>query len=249
VIVIAVFLSGCISKKKLSNSMIKPVLEVEEVSDVQQEVDDIFSLLVYSLVFRDWQSDSVPRNKRRGYNIGALLVNKENMPVYYGLNCINSTENATQHGEVRAITGYLEKSRSFDLSGFTVYTSLEPCVMCAGMITMVSVKRVVYGQRDVEYSKAFERLAVDTRPIGGFAPYPRAVTVQASSINYCKELDLTYKAFLESDKEKVLAKYLASDTARKIFESAHNTFLNYKVKHAENLEVYNRAISFFLDSK
>ncbi len=241
---LSIILSSCDSSKKFSDSIIKPVLEVEEVTEVQQEIDDIHSLLIYSLVYKDWQPDSIPRRERRGYNIGALIVDKENLPVYHELNCINSTDNATQHGEVRAITRYLEKTRIFNLSGFTIYTTLEPCVMCAGMMTMTAVKRVVYGQRDVDYSKAFERLALDTRPIGGFAPYPRKVVAQASKIIYCAELDEMYREFIEKDEEKILAKFLASESAREIYEKAYNSFLSYKVQFPENSRIYESSRSF-----
>lgn len=236
---------SCNSSKKLSIKIIKPVLEIEEVNEIQKEIDDIYTLLTYSLVYNDWQPDSIPRKERRGYNIGALLINKENLPVQYGLNCINSTNNATQHGEVRAITFYLEKERSFNLSGFTIYTSLEPCVMCAGMMTMTDVKRVVYGQRDVAYSKAFERLAIDTRPIGGFSPYPRRVIAQASTISFCEELDKEYQEFLEEEDEKVLAIFLASDDAKNVFKNATGAFLNYKVKFDENERIYDTALRFY----
>ncbi|MCO6493703.1 MAG: nucleoside deaminase [Phaeodactylibacter sp.] len=238
-------LIACNCSRYYHNRIIEPVLNMDDVSEIQKEVDDIFILLTYSLVFRDWQAGSVPRQERRGYNIGALLVNAQNEPVYYGLNCINSTDNATQHGEVRAITQYLEKARSFNLSGHTLYTTLEPCVMCAGMITMTAVKRVVFGQNDVEYSKAFERLAIDTRPIGGFPPYPRRVIAQASSISFREELDEAYNNFLESNDEKILAIFLVSDEARSIFEKALNSFKNYEVEFEENRNIYESALQFF----
>ncbi|MDG5490590.1 nucleoside deaminase [Psychroserpens sp. SPM9] len=236
---------GCDSSKALSDKIIKPVLKVKKVSDIQQEVDDIHSLLIYSLVYADWQPDSIPRRERRGYNIGALLVDKENIPVHYGLNCINSTDNATQHGEVRAITSYLEETRIFNLKDYSIYTTLEPCVMCAGMMTMTAVKRVVYGQRDVAYSKAFERLAIDTTPIGGFEPYPRQVISQASNISFCAELDEKYHEFLSEDEEKILAKFLASEEARLIYLKAEEVFLNYSVKFKENENIYIKAIEFY----
>ncbi|MCB0522493.1 MAG: nucleoside deaminase [Lewinellaceae bacterium] len=221
------------------------MLEKTTLDPVQQEIDEIFSLLAYSLVYQDWQSHEVPRDKRRGYNIGAVLVDKENHPVYYGLNSINSTDNATQHGEVRSIIGYLDQTRKFNLSGYTIYTTLEPCVMCAGMITMTAFKRAVYGQHDVEYSKAFERLAVDTQPIGGFPPYPRRVEALANSTQYCKALDDAYAKFLATDSEKVLAKFLTSDEAKAIYKSAARAFENYEVKHPENQSILEAAQTFF----
>ena len=221
------------------------MLEIPVTDSVQQERDNIFSLLTYAIVYNDWQPDSVPREARRGYNIGALLVNKANEPVQYGLNSINSTENATQHGEVRSITAYLEKTRQFNLEGFTIYTSLEPCIMCAGMITMTAIQKVVFGQHDVEYSKAFERLAIDTRPIGGFPPYPRQVSVLSSPLSFCKQLDDAYHQYLQSDSEKILAKFLTSPAAYAIFKTAAEAFLSFDVRHEINRQVYNNALSFY----
>ncbi|MEP7109887.1 MAG: nucleoside deaminase [Ferruginibacter sp.] len=219
--------------------------EQKEINTIQQEADEIFSLLAYSIVFRDWQPGSIPREKRRGYNIGALLVDPENSPVFYGLNCINSTGNATQHGELRSITGYLDKTRRFNLEGFTIYTTLEPCVMCAGMITMTSVNRVVFGQHDVEYSKAFERLAIDTRAIGGFPPYPRAVLAHATTSEFCKELDVAYEDFLAKETEKMLARFLTTGTAQNIYKKAAGCFLNYPLAYPENRKIYEMALNFY----
>ncbi len=216
-----------------------------EVTPAAVEKDEIFSLLVYALVYHDWQPASVPREKRRGYNIGALLVNPQNEPVCHGLNCINSTENATQHGEVRAIISYLDKKRCFNLEGFTIYTSLEPCIMCAGMITMASVGRVVYGQHDVEYSKAFERLALDTTAIGGFPPYPRTVVAHATTVSFCTELDEAYRHFYATETEKMLARFLSTDVAFRIYQKAATAFLNYPVKHQENKKLYDDSLNFY----
>jgi tRNA(Arg) A34 adenosine deaminase TadA len=177
------------------------------------------------------------------------LVDKNGIPVHYDLNAINSTDNATQHGEVRAITSYIEKHKCFDLSGFTIYTSLEPCVMCAGMITMTSVYRVVFGQHDVQYSKAFERLAIDTRPIGGFPPYPRRVIAQASTLSYVAEIDQAYQDFLEQDDEKVLAKFLASERAKGIYKRTYEDFLKYEVRHQENSNIYQAALTLLNQQK
>jgi len=242
---LALLLMCCTSANYFSKKIVEPVLEQAQIDPLQQEKDDIFSLLIYALVYKDWQDGSVPRNKRRGYNIGALLVNPQFEPAFHGLNCINSTDNATQHGEVRAITQYLEQTRKFNLEGYHVYTTLEPCIMCAGMMTMTAVKRLVYGQHDVDYSKAFERLAMDTRPIGGFAPYPRRVVATASALEHGKKLDDAYKDFLSKDPEKVLAKFLASDPAEEIFKQADENFLGYNIKFPENQTVYANALTYY----
>jgi len=217
---------------------------IENQPAQQKELDDIYALLAYSFVYRDWQPGDVPREQRRGYNIGAVLVDAGQQPVYLGLNSINSTNDATQHGELRAITGYLAQAKCFNLQGFTMYITLEPCVMCAGMMTMTALKRVVFGQHDVEYSKAFERLAMDTRAIGGFGPYPRQVDAGASSLEYCRRLDEAYHAFLQSESEKILAIFLASEEARQIYKDAYTAFINFNVRYKDNSKFYQEAFRF-----
>lgn len=238
-------LFSCNNTNQLSTKIIEPVVMENEISDAQREVDEIFILLTYSLVYKDWQSIDIPRHQRRGYNIGAVLVNKENKAVAFDLNAINSTDNSTQHGEVRVITKFLEKEKCFNLDGYTIYTTLEPCIMCAGMITMTDIDRAVFGQKDVQYSKAFERLAIDTTPIGGFPPYPRKVITFSSKLDFSKELNQAFEEFLEKDDEKFLAKFLASDKAKNIFEKASRYFLKYKVEFPENQSVYDETIQFF----
>lgn len=216
-----------------------------EGDSVQTELDEIYSLLAYSLVYKDWQPESVPRNERRGYNIGTILVNENNEVVHWGLNCINSTDNATQHGEVRAITSYLDSLRSFNLKGFTLYTTLEPCAMCSGMATMTNIARVVYGQKDVDFSGALDRLALNSESCGGFKPYPRVVISDPSPSNYRIQLDSAFQYFLETEDEKYLAKFLSSEKARQFYENAYQNFLSYKVNFPKNNSHYAKARQFF----
>ncbi|MDX1912595.1 MAG: deaminase [Saprospiraceae bacterium] len=226
-----------------------PFQEYSVKDPVRQEIDEIYSLLTYALVYANWQPGTVPRNQRRGYNIGAVLVDKNNLPVYYGLNCINSTDNATQHGEVRAITEYLEKNRCFNLDGFTIYTSLEPCIMCAGMMTMTDIDRVVYGQKDVDFSNGLERLALDTRAYGGYGPFKRTTRADASPSPFRVRLDALYQQFLANEQEKILARFLSGTTAEQVYQEASTAFINYQVKHPANEAIYQAAKQFYEENK
>ncbi|MEO1031419.1 MAG: nucleoside deaminase [Bacteroidota bacterium] len=246
---LTIFLFGC------ENSNQPKTLELPfqkysmEDNEVQKEIDEIYSLLAYSIVFKDWQPDSIPRNKRRGYNIGTILIDKNNELANWGLNCINSTDNATQHGEVRAITSYLDSLKSFNLEGFTLYTTLEPCAMCSGMATMTNVERVVYGQRDVDFSGALDRLALNSEEFGGFKPYPRTVTLDPAPSSFREQLDEKFRKFLETDDEKFLAKFLTSKEAYEIYQNAYQVFQNYKVINNGNIKHYNNAKLFLMNLK
>ncbi|PRY20621.1 cytidine/deoxycytidylate deaminase-like protein [Spirosoma oryzae] len=211
----------------------------------QVEIDEIFSLLAYSIVYADWQDESTPRDERRGYNIGSVLVDSENNPVFWGLNSVGVTNNATQHSEVRLMTQYLDVSETFDLKSHTVYTTLEPCAMCGGMMAMALISKSVFGQNDVEFSHAIDRLNFDSRSIGGYAPFPRKVACIPSPSPFTEILNESYQSFLKVDSEKILAKFLVSNEAKNIYSDARNAFETYKIKHIENQAVYNKAKLFY----
>jgi tRNA(Arg) A34 adenosine deaminase TadA len=81
----------------------------------------------------------------RGDNaIGAVLV-KDGKIICESGNSIFTDRDLTQHGETGLISHaspVLEKSL---WEGSTLYTSLEPCIMCCGSIHAAGIKTVVYG--------------------------------------------------------------------------------------------------------
>ena len=248
---VAIFLclaTSCMTQKDVPQKLVLPFQAYSVSSPAQQEIDEIFSLLTYALVYAHWQEDSIPRHKRRGYNIGAILVDRQFNPVFFELNCINSTDNATQHGEVRAIMSYLEQSKRFNLDGFTIYTSLEPCIMCGGMMAMTDVDRVVYGQKDVDFSNGLERLALNTQHLGGYEPYKRLTVSDPSPSTVKPLLERAYQDFLNRGEERILAKFLASSQAKNIFGNASDAFLTYAVNDTGNAIILEKARKFYFDN-
>lgn len=61
-----------------------------------------------------------------------------------GHNSVLATSDPTAHAEVCAIRAASAALGTFDLSGTTLYTSCEPCPMCAGAAMWARVDRVVY---------------------------------------------------------------------------------------------------------
>ncbi|MCC6107782.1 MAG: tRNA adenosine(34) deaminase TadA [Atopobium sp.] len=52
------------------------------------------------------------------------------------------------HAEFRAMTEAAQKLGRWRLSGCTVYVTLEPCLMCAGLMVNARIDRCVYGAAD-----------------------------------------------------------------------------------------------------
>lgn len=192
--------------------------------DAQVERDHIFSLAAMAMVQKDWQVD----DKGRGHNIGSLLIDKTGKPVFWARNAIRQRDNSTQHGEVRLIENFLNcPNVARYMSGYTVYTTLEPCAMCAGMLAMTQVQRVVYVQKDEGFGRALAAL----RAIN----YPR-VYVESTPLALKEKIGLE-DAFTKRKAEtgsSSVTDFLLSPEALKIFVEAGSALANFQPKYSEN---------------
>jgi tRNA(Arg) A34 adenosine deaminase TadA len=81
---------------------------------------------------------------------GAILVGPDDTVLMEGGNAIGDTADRTGHAERLLMT---RASLAYDqdfLAGCTMYTSAEPCAMCAGAAYWAGVGRVVYGMSEAE---------------------------------------------------------------------------------------------------
>lgn len=91
------------------------------------------------------QSDEVP--------VGAVIV-FENKVIARGRNRIRELKDPTAHAEVLAIRAAARRLKQERLINTTLYTTMEPCALCAGAIVLARVKRVVFGAWDVKAGAA-----------------------------------------------------------------------------------------------
>ena len=54
----------------------------------------------------------------------------------------------TAHAEVLALREAAHRVGNYRLTGAVVYSTIEPCAMCAGALVQARVERLVYGARD-----------------------------------------------------------------------------------------------------
>ena len=75
---------------------------------------------------------------------GALLVH-DGVSVMEARNAVNTENDITQHAELRLVAKACRQLDPEVVSAATLYTSTEPCPMCAGAIYWARIPRVVYG--------------------------------------------------------------------------------------------------------
>lgn len=85
------------------------------------------------------QQDEVP--------VGAVLVHNGNI-IGEGYNQVITLNDPSAHAEAQAIRAAGAAIGNYRLVDTTLYVTLEPCAMCAGLITHARVKTLVFGATD-----------------------------------------------------------------------------------------------------
>ncbi|QLC74053.1 tRNA adenosine(34) deaminase TadA [Pseudomonas sp. LPB0260] len=88
--------------------------------------------------------------------VGAVLV-LGGAVIGRGFNCPISTHDPSAHAEMVAIRAAAQALGNYRLPGSTLYVTLEPCSMCAGLIVHSRVERVVYGATEPKAGVAMSR--------------------------------------------------------------------------------------------
>ena len=88
--------------------------------------------------------------------VGALLV-QDGEVIGRGFNCPISNHDPSAHAEMVAIRAAALAAKNYRLPGSTLYVTLEPCSMCAGLIVHARIARVVYGATEPRAGVAVSR--------------------------------------------------------------------------------------------
>ncbi|MBP8252588.1 MAG: nucleoside deaminase [Herpetosiphon sp.] len=81
---------------------------------------------------------------RGNHPFGALVVHVTNHVVVESRNTVETDHDVTAHAEMNAVREAYGKYTAGFLADCTIYTSTEPCPMCAGAIFWSGIGRVVY---------------------------------------------------------------------------------------------------------
>lgn len=80
--------------------------------------------------------------------IGAVLVHNGEI-LARAHNQVESLQDATAHAEILCLKEGFKKLNNWRLLESTLYTTLEPCSMCAGALILSRVKHLVWGAPDI----------------------------------------------------------------------------------------------------
>jgi len=86
---------------------------------------------------------SIDSVKNGGGPFGAVIVKNDKI-IGEGSNKVTSTNDPTAHGEIVAIREACKKINNFNLSGFEIYSTTEPCPLCLSAIYWARINKIYY---------------------------------------------------------------------------------------------------------
>lgn len=83
--------------------------------------------------------------------VGAVIIDAEGKILAAASNRTIKNIDPTAHAEILALRIAATRLGNYRLEGTTIYTTIEPCAMCAGALVNARVARLVYGAPDERF--------------------------------------------------------------------------------------------------
>ena len=128
----------------------------------------------------------VAQNAREHGNhpFGAILVDEKDQVLLRAENTVVTEKDCTGHAETNLMRLASQNFSPEKLAGCTLYTSTEPCAMCAGAIFWGNVRRVVYALSEVGFYEIVgpspDQLILSSREV--FAHSQRSIEVEGPAL-------------------------------------------------------------------
>lgn len=118
--------------------------------------------------------------ENRNHPFGALLIDANGNILQEAENTVVTEQDCTAHAETNLMRMASKKYSPEELQNCTLYTSTEPCPMCAGAIFWGNIGRVVYGLSEeglyAEVGETPYKLLLSCRDIFARGSHPIEVT-------------------------------------------------------------------------
>lgn len=131
---------------------------------------------------------------------GAILVDEHNQVLLEAENTVITGSDCTGHAETNLMRLASQHFSPAKLATCTLYTSTEPCAMCAGAIYWGNVGRVVFALSEVDLydivGPSPDQLVLSSREV--FAHSQRKVTVEGPASEVDKEARAVHAGFWQT---------------------------------------------------
>lgn len=113
---------------------------------IASESDLYWMQYAYNLAKKAGQNQEVP--------VGAVIINEKGEWLGEGYNQVIQQCQPTAHAEILAVQQACQTVGNYRLINTTMYSTLEPCAMCAGAMVHARIKRLCYAAGDLKAGAA-----------------------------------------------------------------------------------------------
>jgi len=118
----------------------------------------------------------------------ACIIVKGNKIIARAVTTVYQEQQPFRHAEINAIEKACKKLKSFDLSGCWLYTTYEPCPMCASACVWAKLNGVVYGASMKDRNEKYtQRILIPCKTIFKYGT-PKLKLVEEFMRDECKQL-------------------------------------------------------------
>ena len=107
------------------------------------EQNEIWMRIALEAAAKAGESDEVP--------IGACLIDRDGKLLAVAGNRTIIDNDPTAHAEILVLREAARKIENYRLVDSVVYSTIEPCAMCAGALVNARIKKLVYGAKDERF--------------------------------------------------------------------------------------------------
>lgn len=136
--------------------------------------------------------------------VGAVVVYREEV-IAHAHNAMEGRRDATAHAEMLALSLASARLQRWRLSDTILFTTLEPCSMCAGAALLARIPAIVWGAPDLRHGAAGSWIDLFKQP------HPtHSVDIQQGP--YSEECALLMKMFFQQQRGKKHARHHPSSS-------------------------------------
>ena len=121
------------------------------MSAAESDFDEVWMRHALAAAREAQANDEVP--------IGTCIVSENKLVAVSG-NRTRTDCDPTAHAEIVALREAARKLGNYRLSGVDVYSTIEPCAMCAGALIQARVSRLIYGAADERAGAVVSRFRI-----------------------------------------------------------------------------------------
>jgi len=183
-----------------------------------------------------------------GHNIAAFAVDRDGYIIDFDFNHNEIFNSSIQHAEARLLNRVFSLNQINDswnvgapqdspssygqlLQGVTIYTSLESCAQCSGIMTLGNAKEVIYLQEDpgqYKIGNIMFRLTESTDPKKK-ALAPRPIPASLFDFKYYSLLSEKFEAYKNDFKNFSITSFLCTEQAFFVFIDAESELSNLEL--------------------